>query len=270
VNETLGLSLSIRDAAKALRRMRHRVKIVNRSLIVKPPPYRADIMHPIDLVEDIAMGIRYWMLEPKQPETITYGKLHPDTILEETVRDILLGLEYTEVMNFTLTNEEDEYVRMGVDPHPHIVLMNPVSAEYSILRTWILPSLMKTLSYNRGSLYPQRIFEIGDVIHPKEDAPERAIRMLRLGAATCHANASYSEIKSVMEEILKNLMVEGWRLEPFDSMPFMEGRAAKIIWNGKQIGFLGEIHPEVLTRWDLAMPTSALELDLSILKARSS
>ena len=262
VNEVLGSKLSPKDVIKALKRMRYEVKAQKRVLIVTPPPYRVDIMHEIDLVEDVAMGIGYSSLKPKQPEALTYGALHPNTMLEESAREILLGLGFTEVMNFTLTNVENEYDKMRVKPHLHVRLKNPVSAEYSILRTWILPGLMKTLSTNVKSLYPQKIFEIGDVVHLDEAKPEKTARKMRLAAVSCHSHASYSEMKSIVEEVLKNLMINDWRLKPYDSMPFIEGRAAEIIWRGKSIGFFGEIHPEVLTTWGISMPASAMELDL--------
>jgi len=265
VNETLGLELKSIDIVRALRRMRYDARTKGEMIEVVPPPYRPDIMHEVDLIEDVAMGIGYGNLEPTQPHVLIYGGLHPDTVLEDLAREIMIGLGFTEVMNFTLTNVEIEYVKMCVQPHPHIKLKNPVSQEYSILRTWVLPSLMKTLALNVKALYPQRIFEVGDVVHPDSSRPEKAFRRLRLAAASSHSEASYSEMKSVVEEVLRNLGVEGWDLSPLDSMPFIEGRAAQIIWGGDALGFLGEIHPEVLTNWKLSMPTAAMELDLSLL-----
>lgn len=262
INEMLGLKLTAKQAAQALKRMRHDVKISKNILTVTPAPYRADIMHPIDLVEDVAMGLGYDALEPRQPATLTYGRLHPLTRLEEVVRETMLGLGYTEVMNFTLSNERDEYERMMVKPHPHVKLLNPVSGEYTILRTWILPSLLRSLSYNKGAPYPQKIFEVGYVIHPEPAVPEKAVRKLRLGCATCHAESSYSEIKSVAEELLKNLMIGGWEIKPHDEAPFIEGRAAQITLNGESIGVFGEIHPQILENWELTTPTAALELHL--------
>ena len=264
-SEVLGLELRSIDIVRALRRMRHDARARGEVIEVTPPPYRPDIMHVVDLIEDVAMGIGYGNLEPAQPQVLAYGSLHSDTILEDLAREIMIGLGFTEVMNFTLTNIEDEYVRMRVQPHSHIKLRNPVSQEYSILRTWILPSLMKTLALNVKAQYPQRIFEIGDVICPDSSRPEKAARRLRLAAASSHSEASYSEMKSVAEEVLRNLDVDGWDLEPLDSMPFIEGRAAQIAWRGGVLGFFGEIHPEVLTSWKLSMPTAAMELDLSLL-----
>ena len=265
VNEVLGLNLSTREIVKALKRMRYDVKLKSGAIIVSPPPYRVDIMHVVDLVEDVAIGIGYKNLEPSQPKVLTYGSLHPDTVWEELLRELMIGLGFTEVMNFTLTNVKDEYLKMRIEPHPHIRLKNPVSLEYSILRTWILPSLMKNLSMNVNNPYPQKLFEIGDVIHPDESRPEKAVRRLRLAAVSAHSEASYSEMKSIIDEILENLAISEWSIKPFDSMPFIEGRAAEIIWRDKPIGFFGEIHPEVLTEWGITMPVSAMELDLNTL-----
>ncbi len=264
-SETLGLELRSIDIVRALRRMGHDARARGEVIEVTPPPYRPDIMHEVDLIEDVAMGIGYSNLEPTQPQVLTYGSLQPDTILEDLVREIMVGLGFTEVMNFTLTNVENEYVKMCIHPHQHIKLKNPVSQEYSILRTWVLPSLMKTLALNVKTLYPQRIFEIGDVVYPDPSKPEKAIRRLRLAAASSHSEASYSEMKSIIEEVLKNLGVDGCDLTPLDSMPFIEGRAAQLMWGGNALGFFGEIHPEVLTNWKLSMPTAAMELDLSLL-----
>lgn len=260
VNSLLGLNLSSLEISKALKKMRHGVKIDRKTIIVTPPPYRVDIIHPVDFVEDVAMGIGYDLLVPKQPQVLKYGKYHLVTKIEEIVREIMIGLGYIEVMNFTLTNIVDEFEKMMVEQTPHVKLLNPVSSDYTILRTWILPSLMKTLSLNKGSTYPQKIFEIGDVIEPDPTLPEKAVRKMRLGCISCHADASYSEIKSICEEILKNLSIQEWRFEPYDNPPFLEGRAAKTIVNSKEIGVIGEIHPQVLENWEITLPAAALEL----------
>ncbi|MEM1742480.1 MAG: hypothetical protein QXK95_00740, partial [Nitrososphaerota archaeon] len=191
-------------------------------------------------------------------------------VLEESLREIMLGLGFTEVMNFMLTNERDEYEKMMVKPHQHVKLMNPASSEYTILRTWILPSLMKTLSNNKSSPYPQKIFEIGDVVLPDPSVPERAVRRMKLGCASCHSDASYSEIKSICEEVLENLNIDKWSIVEYDEPPFLEGRAAKIMLNDIQIGFMGEIHPQVLENWEIMMPTAALELAIHELIEKQS
>jgi phenylalanyl-tRNA synthetase beta chain len=260
VNSLLGLNLSSLEVCKALKKMRHGVKISKKTVIVTPPPYRVDIMHPVDFVEDVAMGIGYDLLVPKQPQVLKYGKYHLVTKIEEIIREVMIGLGYTEVMNFTLTNIVDEFEKMMVEQTPHVKLLNPVSSDYTILRTWILPSLMKTLSLNKSSTYPQKIFEVGDVIELDPTLPEKAVRKMRLGCISCHAEASYSEIKSICEEILKNLSIQEWRFEPYDNPPFLEGRAAKIIVNSKEIGIIGEIHPQVLENWEITLPAAALEL----------
>lgn len=262
INSLLGLDLSTLEISRALKKMRHGVKIYGKTVIVTPPPYRVDIMHPVDFVEDVAMGLGYGLLEPRQPQVLRYGRYHPITKIEELLREIMIGLGYAEVMNFTLTNVDNEFEKMVVEQGPHVKLLNPVSSDYTILRTWILPSLMKTLSLNKGSQYPQRIFEIGDVIEPDSSLPERAVRKIRLGCISCHADASYSEVKSICEELLKNLSIQEWKLEPHDQLPFLDGRAAKILVNSREIGVLGEIHPQVLENWGVTLPAAAIELYL--------
>ncbi|MEM0079963.1 MAG: phenylalanine--tRNA ligase subunit beta [Nitrososphaerota archaeon] len=270
VNSLIGLNLKKTEIVKALKKLRHGVKVKRNVLYVYSPPYRVDILHEVDFVEDVAMGLGYSNLEPSMPKVITYGSLHRSTMIEESLREIMLGLGFTEVMNFMLTNERDEYEKMMVKPHQHVKLMNPVSSEYTILRTWILPSLIKTLSNNKSSPYPQKIFEIGDVVLPDPSVPERAVRRMKLGCASCHSDASYSEIKSICEEVLENLNIDKWSIVEYDEPPFLEGRAAKIMLNDIQIGFMGEIHPQVLENWEIMMPTAALELAIHELIEKQS
>ncbi|MCS7126567.1 MAG: phenylalanine--tRNA ligase subunit beta [Aigarchaeota archaeon] len=262
INSLLGLNLSTSKISKTLKKMRFSVKARGNKLTITPPPYRVDIMHIVDFVEDVAIGLGYDLLQPRQPKVQTYGSLHIITKIEEAVREIMIGLGYVETMNFTLTNERDEYEKMMVRPHPHVKLLNPVSSDYTILRTWILPSLMRSLYNNRGSPYPQKIFEVGEIVEPHPDVPEKAVRKMRLGCVSCHTDASYSEIKSVCEEILKNLSIGKWSLEPYDEPPFFEGRAARIIVDSTEIGYLGEIHPNVLENWEITLPVSGLEIFL--------
>ncbi|MEN2974739.1 MAG: phenylalanine--tRNA ligase subunit beta [Candidatus Caldarchaeales archaeon] len=262
INSLLGLDLPASKISMALKKMRHEVTVREGYLTIIHPPYRVDIMHAVDFIEDVAMGLGYDLLQPKQPRVLTYGELHILTELEKIVREIMIGLGYVETMNFTLTNERDEYEKMMVRPHPHVKLLNPVSSDYTILRTWILPSLMRVLSNNRGTQYPQKIFEVGDVVEPNPYVPEKAVRRIRLGCVSCHAESSYSEMKSICEEVLKNLSVESWDLEPYDDPPFFEGRAARIIVDSREIGYFGEIHPNVLENWRIILPTTGLELFL--------
>jgi phenylalanyl-tRNA synthetase beta chain len=184
----------------------------------------------------------------------------------EKVAEIMMGMGFTEVMNLLLTNEVTEYRILDEPETPHIRLANPATRDYTMLRTSIIPSLLRNLSTNQDNPYPQRIFEAGTVVIPSEETPERAVRRRRLGAATCHAEADFTEIRKTSDELLRLLEVSV-QYRPTVKPAFVQGRCAAIVWDDSTIGHLGEISPAVLSRIGLNMPTAVMELDLDHLMA---
>ncbi|MEM2588874.1 MAG: phenylalanine--tRNA ligase subunit beta, partial [Candidatus Bathyarchaeia archaeon] len=109
-NKMLGLRLSMDEAVHCLRKCRLDAEAVDKDVLeVAVPPYRVDILHEIDLAEEVAIGYGYYRLEPTTPATVTVGEKHPANKMAEIVRQIMIGLGYLEVMNFTLTNERVHY-----------------------------------------------------------------------------------------------------------------------------------------------------------------
>jgi phenylalanyl-tRNA synthetase beta chain len=166
------------------------------------------------------------------------------------------------VMNFILTNEVVNYEKMRKNISKMVRLANPVSTDYSIAREDLLPSLMKNLADNRHESYPQRIFEVSDVIKIKEKAETRSERKLHMAAVSSHPTANFTEIKSYTEALLANLGLTEWKIKEARHSSFLEGRAAAIHVKRRKIGILGEMHPEVLNNFELENPTSAFEIDL--------
>ena len=262
-NRLLGLRLSEEEAIECLRKCRlDAVKVENGVLEVKIPPYRIDILHEVDLVEEIAIGYGYYRLEPSIPPTKTSGKQHPISRFANTVRQIMIGLGFMEVMNFVLTNERIHYLMMRVKPGKAVRLANPVSTEYSICREWLLPGLMKNLSENKHESYPQRLFEVSDVIKVDLRKETRNKRELHLAAVSAHAEANYTEMRSILDALFANLGLKDWFVREGRHPSFLEGRTAKVYVRGRYVGVLGEIHPEVLENFDLENPVVALELNV--------
>lgn len=267
-NDLLGLNISMKDATRALRRSRVGVKKVKgETIFAEVPAYRLDIMHPVDLVEEMAMGLGYRNLQPVMPKTLGFGKHHPDTNLEDVCREIMFGLGFTEVVNFTLSNSMRDYRRMKIEPQNPVKILNPVSAEYDILRTWLIPSLLYNLTMNKHNPYPHRFFEIGDVLVIDESSDEGVRREARLALVSSHADTSFSEVKSVTEEFLRGLGLKEWSLREAEHGSFIEGRVAEVEVDGIKIGIMGEISPEVLEAFGITMPVSAVEIELQ--KVRS-
>ncbi|MEM0456541.1 MAG: phenylalanine--tRNA ligase subunit beta [Nitrososphaerota archaeon] len=267
-NDLLGLNIPMKEAMRALRKSRVGVKKVKGDTIfAEVPAYRLDIMHPVDLVEEIAIGLGYKNLQPVVPKTLGFGKHHPDTNFEDVCKEIMFGLGFTEVVNFTLSNSTRDYRWMKVEPQNPVRILNPVSAEYDILRTWLIPSLLYNLTMNKHSPYPHRLFEIGDVLVIDESSDEGVRREARLAFVSSHADTSFSEVKSVTEEFLRSLGLREWTLREAEHASFIEGRVAEVEVGGVKIGIMGEISPEVLEAFGITMPVSAVEIELQ--KVRS-
>jgi len=262
-NELLGLKLSEAQVVESLRKCRLDAKTVRNSIVeVAIPAYRIDVLHEVDLVEEVAIGYGYYRLQPTIPETLTIGEQHPAHRTANVVRQVMMGLGFAEVMNFTLINEVVHYEKMRLKPRSMIKLANPVSAEYTILRVSLLPNLMKNLMDNKHESFPQRLFEVSDVGRINQRVETRVERRLHAAGVSSHSTANFTEIKSTVEALLHNMGLKRWEIKPVRHSSFIEGRTAAIYLKRREIGVLGEIHPEVLNSFELENPTSAFEIDI--------
>jgi len=270
-NKMLGLRLSENEAIKCLQKCRLNAKAVEKGILeVAIPPYRIDILHEIDLVEEVAIGYGYHRLEPTVPATVTVGEKHAANKLADAVRQIMVGLGFIEVMNFTLTNERVHYTLMRLKPENPIKLANPVSAEYTIMRQMLLPGLLKNLAKNKHESYPQRLFEVSDVAKINRRLETMCERRLHLAAVTSHSTSNFTEIKSIGEALLSNMGLADWQIKAAKHPSFLSGRTAAISIGKRQIGVLGEVHPQVLNNFEIENPTAALEIDLEWLLTRKT
>ncbi|MDH5783229.1 MAG: phenylalanine--tRNA ligase subunit beta [Candidatus Bathyarchaeota archaeon] len=262
-NELLGLKLSEAQVVESLRKCRLDAKTLRNGIVeVAIPAYRIDVLHEVDLVEEVAIGYGYYRLKPTIPKTLTIGEQHPAQRTANVVRQIITGLGFTEVMNFTLINEVVHYEKMRLKARKAIKLANPVSAEYTILRESLLPNLMKNLRDNKHESFPQCLFEVSDVGRINQRVETRCERRLHVAGVSSHSTANFTEIKSTVEALLHNMGLKRWEIKPTKHSSFIEGRAATIYLKRKEIGVLGEIHPEVLNNFELENPTSAFEIDI--------
>ena len=261
--QRLGLNISVDKIVEALKKSRLGAEVVKKGILeVSIPAYRTDILHEIDLVEEVAIGYGIYRFEPTKPSTITTGKSHKVSQITSFIRQIMIGLGFTEALNFVLTNELDHYIKMRQKPEALVTLANPVSIEYSIIRNNILPSLMKNLSVSKHHIFPQRMFEVSDVIRFDNNSETYTERRVHLAAVTSHPTANFTEIKSFLESLLANLGFSDWTVKKTNHMSFFEGRVASISIDNRFLGLVGEIHPEVLNNFELENPTCAFEIDV--------
>ncbi len=260
VEALLGFSLSDGEIISALEKMRYGVNVKESYFEVLVPPYRADIMHPWDIIEDIAIGYGYDRIKPEYPKTATVGRAHEWNEVREIVKEVMVGLGYLEVITFTLTSERTQYDMMRRERErpweAYVPVMHPLTEEHTIVRTALLPKLLEVVAVNVHHPLPQRIFEVGDVVVGMKNR-------LKLAACSTHSKANFAEIRSVVQAVMRELDVS-WDAEESDDKAFIEGRGADIIVKGEKVGVFGEIHPEVLENFEIPNPVVGFELDLSI------
>ncbi len=264
-NRLLGLKLSAKEISSSLLTAGLGIEqIGNDCLTVLVPCYRVDIMHQVDIIEDVAIAYGYNNIEPLWRELPTTGEAKPDQHLINVARDLMVGLGYQETLNTTLTNSETLFTKMNMPNSPLIELANPKVITMTCIRNWLLPSLMEFLSVNQSVEFPQKIFELGKVTlldHAKETKTRDENW---LASATAHPNANFSEIKSALDSFMVNFGVE-WQIKESSNPSFIEGRVGSVIVKNTEIGFLGEINPVVLEAWKLENPTAAFEINLQTL-----
>lgn len=237
-------------------------KINDNSLDVKVPCYRVDVMHQVDLIEDVAISYGYNNIEPLWRDLPTTGLMRSEQYLLDTTRELMVGLGYQETLNYTLTNFEDLFTKMNIKKQTVIELLNPKIVTMHCVRNWVLPSLMKFLGNNQSTEFPQKIFELGTVTQLDENTETLSKDEFKLAAISTHPNSSFTEIKAVLSSLFMNLGIS-WNIEKTSHSSFIKGRVGKIISKEKEVGVLGEINPKVLESWKLENPAAAFEVNLN-------
>jgi phenylalanyl-tRNA synthetase beta chain len=274
----LGIDLETDAIVAALRAYGCTVTVAGERLTVSTLPYRLDYLHPVDAVEDLAMSIGYNALAPEMPSGFTVGDLAPLTLLEDRVRDRMIGYGFEEVITNVLTNRSAEAELVGRAAAGLVEIANVMSEGYSVLRRSLLPSLLRVEAASAIAAYPHRMFEVGECAVTDAARPEGSRTVSLLGASIAHATASFSELHSYLDRLCYDLGL-AYRLEAGSGPPFIAGRHARIVAGAGDaaqgrtgttgttgtiatLGEIGEIHPETLTAWGIRTPVAAFEIDL--------
>ena len=265
VEHALGQELGAQTVARALETYGYEVSAGKGSVKAKLPPYRQDLMHMMDVVEDVAMSLGYAEFTPVMPAQFTVGGLSDIEQTSDRARELMVGLGFQEIISNILGSPESYSARMrleGTEWGGMVEVDNVMSLSFSCLRQWILPSLLRVEAASSRAFYPHRLFEAGDVAIPDLTKELGSRTETVLGAVIAHASAHFSEIHSCVDVLFYYLGKE-YSLETIQHPSFLEGRAGRIIVAGQPVGVIGELHPEVLERWQIAMPVVAFDLNLS-------
>lgn len=257
VNKILGLELDHSEVKRYLSRMGYDYN-AGKVLI---PSYRTDVLHPIDLVEDIAIAYGYEKFREEIPKVATIAEEDRFEVFKRKVAETLVGLGFLESNTYNLTNKENLALNNGTD-FESIELENAKNIDYNVLRSWMIPSLLQVMKINKHHEFPQKIFEIG-TIFKKNPAEETGVKEIeRLAVMISNTRADYTEIRQILDSLFRAFNIE-YTISEAEHNSFIPGRVARVGVKGKGVAFIGEIHPTIVEKLTLEMPVAAFELNLT-------
>ena len=266
IKSYLGLNLSTKEIRQILNRCRIDVSITNnRKIKCLVPSYRNDIINSVDIVEEVAIGYGIDNIESTIPSFLISAGVRNEYFRKiDEIKETLTGLGFLEMVNFTLLDQNISTIFNSEDKEllEKIKVNESKSKEHEFLRTNILSSLIKNLSYNIHEEYPQKIFEIGKTFSFKN----KIVEQWNLGVLIASNKSNYTEAKAIAQSIFKINFGKNISTRRNDNNNlFLKGRCAEILYESKTIGFIGEVNPDLIAKFNLHIPLSAFELNLSSL-----
>ncbi|RYP71679.1 hypothetical protein DL771_004630 [Monosporascus sp. 5C6A] len=303
LNDCLGLSESPESICKLLSKMALSAKPSSQDpnlLEVSIPPTRADILQRCDIMEDLGIAYGFNKL-PRLSVNKTVGAPLPMNKLADIVRLECGMAGWLEVMPLILCSHDENFAWLNRkdDGQTAVKLANPKTTEYQVVRTSLLPGLLKTLRENKSHGTPIRVFETSDVVFKDPSVERKARNERHFGAAWYGKTSGFEEVHGLLDRVMlmlrmafltreegiaavaaekqleKDFVVrqdhtarDGYWLEPVDEATFLAGRAAAVYLRlgGKavRIGEFGILHPTVLEKFELRYPVSTLEINLNV------
>jgi len=281
--DLLGAQIAVADIRRILTALGCTVEpAAELLLLVTPPTYRPDLTREVDLFEEV---LRVWGMD-KVVSTLPGGRGRIATqtpaqrwqrVLDATLR--ACGLN--ETMTYAFAAPSDcELLGMQFEQHQQAVqLINPMNSDQSQMRRTILPGLLRSVAYNQSrGVSNIQLYETGTVFFasPGRKLPKER-QQLAFVLAGSFMEASWNLAarpldffagKGVLTNILRELNIVKYQLRELDAQaaPWLQpGRAAQLLLGSRQIGWLGEVHPSVLARFEAQAPVVACELDLAAL-----
>ncbi len=259
LNQRIGIELQEKDLKPLFSKMG--LGYEKKQAII--PAYRTDIIHQIDLVEDIAIAYGYENLKAEIPNVSTTAAESKFEIFRNKLCNLLVGYNLLELNTYHLNSEVNLNDKMMREA-PFVELMNVANQEYNVLRSWLLPNTMQVLSENTRYEYPQKLFLTGTVFKPDHKTETKCQEHCSLAIASAGKDEDFTTIKQILEGIGQALGKE-ITIEEGNHPSFIPGRSGKVCIGKTDLGYAGEIHPQVLENWKIGMPTVAAEINLNLL-----
>lgn len=272
-NKILGLDLSSETIQESLEKMGLIFKGEQEDqYTVEVPPLRSDILHACDIVEDVGIAYGYNNIPLTTPQSHTLGQALPINKFSDHLRAELAQAGYHEILSFGLVSKKEqfEFIKEKWDPTKAVELANSKSKEFDFCRNTLLIGLLKTVNARKSAALPHKIFEVSDVVIPDESTEQGARNERRVGAVFSNKTSGMEQVHGVLDCIMERIGVKwdkngdgsGYHLEESEENAFFPGRRFRVMLKGEKIGVMGTVHPEVLDKFKIITPCSALELNV--------
>lgn len=260
INDWLGTTLTTDEIKAMLGRMRHDAGESETSEIINVSnnTYRIDLLGKSDIIEEIAIGYGFNTIEPDSRREHTNGSKSEKTRFEDKIRDYLIGSGFQEVYTYSLTNSE---TARNISREQPVELLNSLSDNYNALRSSVVPEHLSVLEDNAHYSYPQQIFEVGRTFRDNSSQATGVKEKIKLCITISGDMKGFSELQKIITG-LNELFEENIRVVEGEHPAMIDGRTASLITNNDVIGFFGEIHPRILTEYDVTQPTAIGELSI--------
>ena len=272
-NAVLGLKIAPEKQREFLERLGFKVTAGEGTLSAQIPTWRRDIEREIDLIEEVARLYGYERVPVTLHQGGSAGAGRPlSSRLRDRARSACLRCGLTEITTYSLSNEKSHQMA-GVSPDGAVKLRNPLSEDYTMLRTSLIPSLLDVLRRNKGRRV--RAFEIGKIYFAGGAnglADEKRVLGLALSDAPARAGwqkietpVDFYALKAIVENVLREFGAPAPVLAPLKNPALHPGRAASISIGGEEMGMLGEVHPQIAAAWDLTNRVYIARIDFGAL-----
>lgn len=264
INNYLGTKFSKKKMINLLKKRRHNAKETKNGILVEYGPWRSDILHWVDISEEIAIAYGYNKLEPTVANIFTPGSVSISTDNENMIREILIGTGLQEIINYNLTDAEtisSKMLRSEAFINSSVIkIKNPVTSTYGYLRPDLLSGMIRFVARNSEAVFPQRIFETGESV--VRDDKGRVYTYSSATVVLAGVHETFETVHQILDTLF-NLIGADYELEAAEILHFMSGRAANILHDGKIVGHIGEINLTILEGYSIKVPVIAFEIDLT-------
>jgi len=262
INSLIGLKLNSSEIKKLLEKMMYSVVETKGDRITfNYPKIRTDIWHEVDVADDVARSYGFENIKETLPSISTIAKTMPISDFKEKVSELLKGYGFIEAYNFALTSKEEQFDMMQQKQEESIALEKSADKAYNMVRKWLLPEMLKALRSNKDCAFPQKVYESGFVVIPNKEKDTLSENLLKLCVLVTDDNINFNSAKLILNSLANDLGLE-YKIAANKKPYFIKGRSGTILSDEKEIGIIGEVHPKVLTNWNLTRPIAAFEIDL--------